>query len=69
VMRRLGTARTCVGILGIMAIVLSLWQLMSERQGITRTDLLIGQMPATLYIKQGAAPAPLVVIAHGFAGS
>jgi alpha-beta hydrolase superfamily lysophospholipase len=58
-----------VGILGVLAIVLSLWQLLSERQGITRTDLLIGQTPATLYVKQGAAPAPLVVIAHGFAGS
>ncbi len=52
---------------GLLAIV-SIWQLEGERAGLTLTRLDIGTTPATLY-RTGSEPAPLVVVAHGFAGS
>ncbi|WP_300064141.1 alpha/beta fold hydrolase [uncultured Roseobacter sp.] len=48
-------------------ILLSLWQLEGARRGIDVTHLAIGDTPVTRY--SGAAPGPVVVIAHGFAGS
>ena len=50
------------------AAVLSIWQLERTRAGIEITALDAGTTPATVYRASGAA-GPLVVIAHGFAGS
>ena len=51
------------------AIALSLWQLAGMRDGLERTALDAGGTPATVWRLPGADPAPVVVIAHGFAGS
>jgi pimeloyl-ACP methyl ester carboxylesterase len=54
--------------LALGAALLSVWQLERARGGIAIAPLAVGTTPATLY-RAGDAPAPLVVIAHGFAGS
>ncbi|XUM20010.1 alpha/beta hydrolase [Bradyrhizobium oligotrophicum S58] len=46
-----------------------IWRLEAERAGLSITALQVGTTPATVYRREGAAPAPVVVIAHGFAGS
>ena len=51
------------------AIALALFMLWREGAGIERTEIAVGQTPATLYALPGTEGAPLVVIAHGFAGS
>ncbi|MBK5913249.1 alpha/beta hydrolase [Rhodocyclus purpureus] len=38
-------------------------------EGVSVTRVSIGQTPATLFAPESGAPAPVVVIAHGFAGS
>jgi hypothetical protein len=60
--------RVAVFVLALAAALLSLWQLERPRAGLSITDMAVGTTPATLY-RQGDAPAPLVVVAHGFAGS
>ncbi len=62
--------RNLVLILSLSLMALAIWQLESQRQGLTITPLPVeGGTPATLYLRDGAGPAPVVVIAHGFAGS
>ncbi|TVR44957.1 MAG: alpha/beta hydrolase [Rhodobacteraceae bacterium] len=62
--------RSLVLILSLGLMALAIWQLESQRQGLTITPLPVeGGTPATLYLREGAGPAPVVVIAHGFAGS
>lgn len=55
--------------LAMAAIMLSLWQLAGMRDGLERTGLDAGGTPATVWRLPGAEPAPVAVIAHGFAGS
>ena len=58
-----------VAALALTAIVLGVWQLEAQRSGLQITDTTVGTTPVTYYTQPGADPAPLVVIAHGFAGS
>ncbi len=53
--------------LAVLAALIAVAQLERYRAGITLTPFSAGTTPATLY--QGAGDGPLVVIAHGFAGS
>jgi len=46
-----------------------LWNLEGARSGLAMTPLEVGTTPATVYQHKAAARAPVVVIAHGFAGS
>ena len=62
-------ARLAVAVVSGAAILLALVMLWRESAGIERTDLRIGQTPATLYALPETEDAPLVVVAHGFAGS
>ena len=62
-------ARLLVALAAAAAIFLALAMLWREGRGIERTELTIGQTPATLYAQPGTEGAPLAVIAHGFAGS
>jgi pimeloyl-ACP methyl ester carboxylesterase len=62
----LGTALLAVS--AAVLIVISLLTLERARSGLEMTDIRIGTTPATLIAKRGQ-PGPLVVIAHGFAGS
>jgi pimeloyl-ACP methyl ester carboxylesterase len=65
---RLSRLRPFAGIAAALMIALAVVQLESPRQGIERTDFAVGETPATLYAAP-EADGPLVVIAHGFAGS
>lgn len=62
--------RLVFGCLSACLILLCVWQLEQDRAGLTIVPLAgTGTTPATLYLREGGAPAPVVVIAHGFAGS
>jgi dienelactone hydrolase len=61
--------RWAVLILALAGALLSVWQLERARSGIEITPLAVGTTPATVYRLPGATPAPVAVIAHGFAGS
>lgn len=54
--------------IALIAIAISVFQLERGRSGLDISDFRIGTTPATLYRKPGAN-GPLVVVAHGFAGS
>ncbi|MGJ4929411.1 alpha/beta fold hydrolase [Bradyrhizobium sp. HKCCYLRH3095] len=49
--------------------IAGIWQLEAARAGLTIATLQAGTTPITIYRRAGAAAAPVVVIAHGFAGS
>ena len=46
-----------------------LWQLESTTAGLSISSTYVGETPVTVFRPESAAPAPVVVIAHGFAGS
>lgn len=54
--------------LALVAILVSVFQLERGRAGLEITSTWIGSTPATVYRLPGAA-GPIVVVAHGFAGS
>ncbi len=56
-----------VVLLGIA--LLSLWNLRVDGRGITRESIRVGETPATVYRGDVPGPAPVVLVAHGFAGS
>ena len=56
-------------VLAVGVALLAVIALERLRQSVDRSGLMIGTTPATLYTQTDAAPAPLVVLAHGFAGS
>jgi len=60
--------RALVAALALAACVLALWQLERARSGIERVVFTLGETPATLWSRPGT-DGPLVVLAHGFAGS
>ena len=69
-MGRSGVTRARWAVLAV-ALTLALWaiwQLQSVRAGLEITDLSVGTTPATVTRLPGIASAPVVVIAHGFAG-
>lgn len=55
----------------LLAVAAALWQLRDATAGLRVTRSLVGPIPATVFAPASAAPAsaPVVVIAHGFAGS
>lgn len=61
--------RLLAALAGIIAIVLGIWRLEHEREGLTIEPLMVGTTPATVYRRGDTVRAPAVVIAHGFAGS
>ena len=62
-------ARWIVLALALIGALYSAWQLERMRQGISISALQVGTTPATVYRLPTGGPAPVVVIAHGFAGS
>lgn len=64
-----GRWETAVALIALVMILLGLWRLESGRQGVTILQETSGAVPMTLFQPDGAGPAPVVVIAHGFAGS
>ncbi len=57
-----------LALLALLAIAVSVFQLERARSGLEFREISIGSTPATLTRKPGSA-GPVVVIAHGFAGS
>ncbi len=65
-MKRWGSV--VIGLLSFGIIALSVFMLERGRAGLAITDFTVGTTPVTLYQQPGSA-GPLVVVAHGFAGS
>ncbi|MBU2357318.1 MAG: lysophospholipase, partial [Alphaproteobacteria bacterium] len=57
-----------VTLVALIAIVVSLFVLHDARRGLEITSLTVGETPVTRYALPGA-DGPVVVVAHGFAGS
>ena len=70
---RQAALRAAVGLLALTMLLLGLWQLLQMRNGVQVQHEMVGTMPVTVWrpavTSAAAVPAPLVVIAHGFAGS
>jgi pimeloyl-ACP methyl ester carboxylesterase len=60
--------RSVLLLLGLVLAALSLWQLEAQRAALERSQLSVGETPVTR-IAQPGSDGPVVVIAHGFAGS
>ena len=58
-----------IGLIAAVAISIGLFQLQQGTEGLSITRSTVGETPVTIFRPQSAAPAPIVVIAHGFAGS
>ncbi|CAL8970127.1 2-succinyl-6-hydroxy-2,4-cyclohexadiene-1-carboxylate synthase [Rhodoplanes serenus] len=67
--RRASLFDLVLGVAAGVAIVVALWQLLATTAGLEITRTQVGPTPVTVYRAAGAPPAPVVVIAHGFAGS
>lgn len=61
--------RWMVLVIALAATLWSIWRLESARTGFEISSLSVGTTPATITRLPGVTSAPVVVIAHGFAGS
>jgi len=66
---RMGLVRWMLGAAAAACVALSLWQLQQARASLVITHAEVSGTPVTYHHQAGAGPAPVVVIAHGFAGS
>ena len=58
-----------IGFIAMAAILIGLFQLHRISEGLAITITTVGETPVTIFRPQPTASAPIVVIAHGFAGS
>ncbi|MCS3726741.1 alpha/beta hydrolase [Bradyrhizobium betae] len=58
-----------VGLIATFAILFGLFELHEGSRNLNVTRTVVGETPVTIFRPQSAAPTPVVVIAHGFAGS
>lgn len=58
-----------VALIALLLIAVGVWQLEAQRNGLTVETGNVGTTPVTFYGPNDAEPAPLIVVAHGFAGS
>ena len=61
--------RAASALAAMAAIGLGLFMLLRQQAGLGIERIAIGTTPATVYLPTGSGPAPVVVVAHGFAGS
>ncbi|PZA13525.1 alpha/beta hydrolase [Rhodopseudomonas palustris] len=61
--------RILVGLAALVAIAVGLWQLQRGKDGLLISHATVGQTPVTVFRQPAVTSAPVVVIAHGFAGS
>jgi len=62
--------RLLVALLSLAAIAFGLWRLEGLSAGLETTHQMVGDIPVTVLRRSGlSAPGPVVLIAHGFAGS
>ena len=62
-------SRPIVAVIAVIAIAIGILQLQSASTGLKILRTRVGDTPVTVFAPQTTAPAPVVVIAHGFAGS
>ena len=62
-------ATPVVALVALLLIAIGVWQLEAQRSGLTVETTSVGTTPVTIYAPNDAGPVPLVVVAHGFAGS
>jgi dienelactone hydrolase len=58
-----------VAFAALLAVLTALWHLRAATDGLEVIQTRAGTLPVTIYRPAAGRPAPLVVIAHGFAGS
>ncbi len=58
-----------LAITGAIAVAFATWNLHAARDGVNQESVTLGHIPATVYRKSDTGKTPVVVIAHGFAGS
>lgn len=56
-------------LIAVLAVAISIWNLRAARSNVVTEAVTVGHIPATVYRNPGVDKAPVVVIAHGFAGS
>lgn len=56
-------------LLAALAVALAVWKLSAARANVVTEAVTVGHIPATVYRAPGVDKAPVIVIAHGFAGS
>ncbi|KQT77960.1 alpha/beta hydrolase [Methylobacterium sp. Leaf466] len=61
--------RAAVAVAALIAIAAALWHLQAATRGLVVEAVSVDGTPATVFRAAGAPPGPVVVIAHGFAGS
>ncbi|WP_295454727.1 alpha/beta fold hydrolase [uncultured Thiodictyon sp.] len=67
--RTLTLAAFAVALLALAAIGTGLWHLTGATAGLRVETQRLGEIPVTVYHPAGGTPAPVVIIAHGFAAS
>ena len=68
-MNGVSVRRKLAAIAALLLCAAGIWPLEGARSGLAIEQIAVGTTPATIYRIANAAPAPAVVIAHGFAGS
>ena len=61
--------RFIVAILAVMAVAVGLFELRGASTGLRITRMIVDETPVTIFQPEAKATAPVVAIAHGFAGS
>lgn len=64
-----GAANLVLAVLALAAILLGFWNLRSATDGLSVKTADVDGTPVTVYQPAAGPPAPVVIIAHGFAGS
>ena len=62
-------SRLVVAVVAAAAILVGLWQLEAAEIGLMVTKGRVGPIPVTVFARSATGSAPVVVVAHGFAGS
>jgi pimeloyl-ACP methyl ester carboxylesterase len=67
--KRSGILDLVLAVLALAGIAAALWHLLATTAGLSVETMRVGDTPVTVYRPPDAPRAPVVVIAHGFAGS
>lgn len=64
-----GVQNKISSIVAVLIICVAFFQIRAQTRGVKETVTKLGEIPVTILQKSNNAPAPAVVIAHGFSGS
>lgn len=68
-MSRFSILDMVIAVVAAIAIAVSAWSLLDSEAEVEISHIDVGKVPATVYRPSGASASPVLVIAHGFAGS